>query len=186
MDVHGHKCILTIGNFDGVHRGHQAILRCARSEAGKRGLPVVVLTFDPFPICVLRPQAAPRTLMSIDARVTVLKRVGADEVRVITPTKEFLSQTPTEFVEWLQQTFAPAVIIEGENFRFGRERAGDMDTLAQLGVGAGFSVVAVPPQKVNLPGGTEVRASSTLIRTLLAEGRHAEADFIMGGKPCVP
>ena len=176
------KCVLAIGNFDGVHRGHQEILRRAREAAAGLQLPVRVLIFDPFPLQVLRPQAAPQRLMSIEERVAALKYYGANEVRVMTPTVEFLGQPPEEFVTWLIKTFAPAVIVEGEDFRFGRERRGNIKYLQQVGVAMGFAVVSVPSEKIVLPGGAEVRASSTMVRTLLAEGRAEEAEIILGRK----
>jgi riboflavin kinase/FMN adenylyltransferase len=167
--------VLTIGNFDGIHRGHQAILRRCRSLASPRGARVVALTFDPHPARTLRPGAEPPRLSTLHEKVDTLKANGADEVHVIEPTKETLSQSPEAFAQRLVADYAPIAIVEGADFRFGKGRAGDMDTLAALGREHGFEAVIEPAVEVGLSDMLQVTISSTLVRWLVGRGRVRDA-----------
>src|SRR5690606_31064431 len=136
------KSAIVIGNLDGVHRGHQAVLAQARSIADARGLSTVVLTFDPHPNQVLRGWTPPR-LTTLERRIELLRRHGADDVIVEPFTRELASYTPERFAkELLAQRLGAKAVIVGENFRFGAQRAGDIDTLRALGKTLGFEVVA--------------------------------------------
>ena len=122
-----------IGNLDGVHRGHQAVLRQARAIADARALVTLVLTFDPHPSQVLRGFTPPR-LATLERRIELLRRHGADEVIVEPFTVEFAALTPERFVkELLVDRLGAKAVVVGENFRFGAKRAGDLAALRRFG-----------------------------------------------------
>jgi riboflavin kinase / FMN adenylyltransferase len=166
--------VLCIGNFDGVHRGHQALLTQAHELAVPEGLPVIAMTFDPPPDLVIRPDDDPRRLTPLSVKTGRLIETGVDVVVVVTPDKAFLSQSPASFVENVIGKLAPRHVVEGPNFHFGKGRKGDVELLATLGVDAGFDVTVVDPVKVELAG--EQRCvSSTVIRELVLAGDVASA-----------
>lgn len=154
--------VAVIGNFDGVHLGHQHVVRRAREIARAEGLHVVVVTFDPHPIAVLRPEHAPQQLTDIDQRARLLVEAGADDVLVIPFDRTVAAWSPEEFIErvLVDGVHAKAVVV-GANFRFGAKAAGDVATLASYG---GFQVEGIP-----LDGGPQVW-SSTYVRTCLTAG----------------
>lgn len=154
--------IVAIGNFDGVHTGHQEVLRDA--QALDPSLPLTVLTFWPHPTSVLRPEHAPKLLMTLDERIRALRQAGAKEVRVIQFTLDLSRWSPAEFVARSLTPLAPRYVVVGENFRFGYRAEGTVDTLRELGRGR-FEVVAVP---LHLVDGE--RTCSTCIRRALDEG----------------
>ena len=160
------RTVVTIGNFDGVHRGHQAVVRRARKVADRVGVPrVVAVTFDPHPFSVLRPDHAPVQLTTIDERATLLADAGVDDVLAVPFTKELAGFSPERFVvEILVETLHAAAVVVGANFRFGKMAAGDVATLRELGAQHDFVAEAV-----DLDGGPQVW-SSTYIRTCLAAG----------------
>ncbi len=174
------KSIVTIGNFDGVHAGHAALVRRARTLADKDGGRVVVLSFDPHPVSILRPDAAPERLSTFAQRERLLKACGADEVVRIAPTKDLLAQSAVEFAEWLASEHRPGVIVEGPDFRFGHKRLGDVELLARMGAQLGFRVEAVPPIEVELGDQTVVTASSSITRWLVRHGRVEDAARVLG------
>lgn len=169
------RSVLTIGNFDGVHLGHRAILQRCREVADAEGGQVVALTFDPPPIVVLGGRPAPPAICPVDQRVAQLRSAGADAVEVLQPTPEMLGQPPEQFVEALVQRHAPAAIIEGADFRFGKGRAGDMQTLDRLGQTHGFAVHTVAEVTTQLSHGVAAPVRSTLVRTLIGQGRLLDA-----------
>ena len=171
--------VLTIGNFDGVHMGHQRILLNCRALAGE-GTPVVVVTFDPLPEAVLLPPTdVPPLIYPVEQNAQLLLRHGADVVAVVRTTPELLSLTPREFVEQtIMRHLQPRHVVEGANFFFGRGRTGDVATLQQLGVEHGFDVTVVDAVVLNLPEGQR-RVSSTLIRELILEGRIEDANYCL-------
>lgn len=171
--------ILTIGNFDGVHIGHAALIRRARSLAGPGGR-VVAMAFEPHPLTVLAPGRAPAALMGFGCRSELLKEVGADEVVRLTPTPELLEQPPEGFIERLVARYRPRAIVEGADFRFGRARAGDVRLLGALGDRLGFEASIVEPVDATLSDQTTPPASSTLIRWLVSHGRVADARAALG------
>ena len=168
------RAVVTIGFFDGVHRGHHAMLSRARGHADRLALPLVVVTFDPHPMAVVRPGSEPPLLGSLDQRVRLLGAAGADAVLVVAFTPALSQLTPEEFVRAvLLDRLHAAVVVVGENFRFGHRAAGDVDTLAALGAQHGFEVDVVP-----LASGSGGAYSSTFVRGLVAAGdveRAAEA-----------
>jgi riboflavin kinase/FMN adenylyltransferase len=166
--------VLCIGNFDGVHRGHQALLTRAKELAAPEGLPVVVMTFDPPPDLVIRPDDDPRRITPISVKTPRLIECGVDAVVVVTPDREFLSQSPEAFVAKVIGKLAPRHMVEGPNFHFGKGRRGNVTLLAKLGEDAGFDVAVVEPVDVEIEG-VQQRVSSTLIRELVIDGDVAAA-----------
>lgn len=167
--------VVSIGVFDGVHRGHQALVRQAAELARARGLPLVVVTFDPHPMVVTRPGSAPQSLASLDDRVAMLTAAGADEVDVIRFDAELSHHTPEEFVQavLVDRLCARAVVV-GANFRFGANASGDIHTLSELGSSYGFDVVVAELQADSAPW------SSTRVREALANGDVVEAAAVLG------
>ena len=171
--------MLTLGNFDGVHLGHRALLtECRRrSTAGEE---VVAVTFDPPPVRVLRPEAEPLRIDALADRVRRLEEAGADRVEVLEPTPELLAQEAEAFIATLVERFAPRAIVEGPDFRFGRKRRGDHGLLAEIGRASDFEAVRLERTHATLPGGQGVAVSSSLVRGLAAEGRVADAAACLG------
>lgn len=135
------RTVVTIGVFDGVHRGHQRIVHRALARAAELRLPGVAITFEPMPEAVVRPLHVPALLTTVDRRLELLGELGLDATYVIEFTKEFSKRSPEEFVQSVLVDKLRAVdIVVGANFRFGRREAGDVATLAELGATAGFMV----------------------------------------------
>jgi riboflavin kinase / FMN adenylyltransferase len=177
------RSVITIGNFDGVHLGHAALVARARSiaESAGNGARVVAMAFDPHPLTMLRPEEAPARLTTFEQRAALLGREGADEVVRLEPTGNLLGLDPEEFVQGVVRDLEPVAFVEGMDFRFGRGRAGDVRLLAELGRQLGFVVEAVdPPVEVTLSDHTVVRASSRLTRWLLEHGRVIDAAIVLG------
>lgn len=175
MDAASGPVVVTIGVFDGVHRGHQALLTSVVRRAREMDCPALVITFDPHPMSVIAPGRAPLMLTDIAHRVELLHEYGADEVRVLDFTPEMSAWSPREFVERviIEQCHTRHLMI-GQNFRFGAKAAGDVTTLAQMGEEAGFSVEA------HVLDGDAEPFSSTRTRAALAAGDVAEAARILG------
>jgi riboflavin kinase / FMN adenylyltransferase len=166
---------LVIGNLDGVHLGHQAVLRQARAIADARGLRLAVLTFDPHPNEVLR-GAAPPLLSTIERRIELLRAHGVDDVVVEPFTPELAAFAPERFArELLHDRLAARAIVVGENFRFGAHRAGDLAALRRFGAELGFDVVAA-----EVAGDEGGPYSSTRVREAVARGEIAEATRLLG------
>lgn len=172
--------VVTIGNFDGVHAGHRALLQRARALADRRAARVVALVFDPHPTGVLRPGSAPPRLTSFAQRESLLRRAGADEIVKLTPTPQLLDQTPDEFLLSLVQQRHPIAIVEGPDFNYGRGRAGSIATLLEEGRRMGFAVEVVQPVEATLCDESIVRVSSTLVRRLIIDGRVRDAARLLG------
>jgi len=170
---------LLIGNFDGVHLAHQSLVQEARSRVGPAG-EVVALTFEPHPITVLNPGTTQRRLMTASKRARFLEEAGCDRVVEIEPTPARLAQSPEDFIAWFVDEFHPGVLVEGPDFRFGRDRAGDVKLLSTVGPASGFETVVVEPISATLPGGEEVVVRSGLIRSCLEDGRIEDANALLG------
>lgn len=124
---------IAIGNFDGVHRGHAAMLQRLKALAKQAGGPAVAVTFEPHPVTLLRPEKAPPLLTGIDERIRLLKACGADQVAVLQVSPELLKMSADEFfTKVIVQEFSAAAILEGPNFRFGKDRLGDVALLQEL------------------------------------------------------
>lgn len=168
--------ILAIGNFDGIHLGHQAILKQAVELAARSGAVATALTFEPSPLRVLRPESAPKRISTPEQRLEWFRAVDVESAVVLPFTVELSKLTPQEFVEriLLKEMQVRAVLV-GENFRFGHKQAGDTDLLQQLGTAHGFEVIAISP--VSAHG--EV-VSSTVIRREIAAGDVTQAGRLLG------
>lgn len=163
---------VTIGAYDGVHRGHQFVIGQLRRLAEARGLASVVLTFDRHPAAVVRPESAPKLLTDLDQKLEILASTGVDQAVVLHFDEARSQEEPEDFVrEVLADALAARIVVVGEDFHFGRRRRGNVALLRDMGGAFGFDVVHVPL----LPG-----ASSTAVRTLLAAGDVAGAADLLG------
>ncbi|MFB9777148.1 bifunctional riboflavin kinase/FAD synthetase [Brevibacterium otitidis] len=174
----GHTAV-TLGNFDGVHRGHQAVLGQLASLARERGLRSLAITFDPHPRSVHTPDAAPEQITGLTERLARMSETGIDAVLVQRYTLEFAAQTAEEFVaEYFVRRLRAKLIAVGRDVRFGRGNHGTIDTLEELGAAHGLEIVAI--EDVGHAPGSSGRDSSTLVRELLSAGRVDEAAAVLG------
>jgi phosphoribosyl 1,2-cyclic phosphate phosphodiesterase len=172
----GRGSVLAIGNFDGIHLGHQAILRAVVQRAQERNAVATALTFDPPPRKVLRPESAPMRLSTNAQRMDWFGAVGLESVVVMPFTLELARLPPEDFIgEILVRGLQVRAVLVGENFRFGHRQAGDVKLLRELGMRLGFDVVVIPPV---LYRGEIV--SSTVIRREIAAGDVAHASCLLG------
>ncbi|RME63573.1 MAG: bifunctional riboflavin kinase/FAD synthetase [Nitrospirae bacterium] len=170
--------VVTIGNFDGVHLGHQKILSTVQEKARKEGLPSVVLTFDPHPVKVLYPDRALKLLMPLDERLRLIETLGIDIAVVINFSREFAKTPAEEFVrDILVNKLNARHVVVGSGYRFGKAKTGDTSRLRRLGKKYGFGLTVVRP--VRRFGHV---VSSSNIRQLLGWGRVCDA-FQMLGRP---
>lgn len=179
--------VLTIGNFDGVHVGHCALVRAACERARRDRSEVVAVTLEPHPAVVLRPDVEPgsgqghRALTPrVSERVRLLRAAGADRVRVLDARAGWLGLEAGEFIERIVSEEGAVAVVEGPDFRFGRGRGGDMGTLRAVGKARGLEVIEARPVEVGFVDQTVVRASSTWVRRRLAEGRVRDAAAVLG------
>jgi riboflavin kinase/FMN adenylyltransferase len=176
---HAGQTAITVGNFDGVHAGHESIIRACRQAVGPGGK-VVAFAFDPHPTSFLAPERAPARLSTFAQRSAWLVEAGASAVQQLIPGKELLGLTPDQFVDQILMPLAPGLIVEGEDFHFGKGRAGNLQTLADLGRTRGFRVAKAPGVQVSLDNQHIIRASSSAARWLVAQGRVRDAQAVLG------
>jgi riboflavin kinase/FMN adenylyltransferase len=175
------RCALTIGNFDGVHRGHQAMLALLRSEAEHRDLPSCVMTFEPHPRDYFarragKPEQAPARIATLRDKLGELERCGVDQVVVLRFDEALASQPPEAFTDdMLVGGLGARYVLVGDDFRFGARRAGDYAMLDAAGARLGFDVGRMNSYEVH---GT--RVSSSAVREALATGRMAQAQELLG------
>jgi riboflavin kinase/FMN adenylyltransferase len=169
------RTVVTVGNFDGVHLGHQHLLAGVVAHGQALGAASVVVTFDPHPMTVIHPDSAPPRLATLEHRLALLEQCRVDAVLVLPFTRELSLWEPDEFVQRVLVDSLHAVEVHvGENFRYGHRAAGDVTTLRAAGDRDDFTVVALP-----LAGDTS-RWSSTYVRQCLAEGDVASAAAALG------
>jgi riboflavin kinase/FMN adenylyltransferase len=167
---------LAVGNFDGVHRGHGALVAQLRRRADSLGGPAIVLSFDPHPLQLLRPQQFQPVLTTLSERARLLCAQGANHVVLLQTTPALLSRAPAEFFgRIVRDGFRARALVEGDNFRFGRDRQGDVTLLGELCRQEGITLDVVPPFEI---GG--VRVSSSRVRQALARGAVEEAAALLG------
>jgi riboflavin kinase / FMN adenylyltransferase len=167
---------VAIGNFDGVHRGHAALLAELRRQSEEINGPAIALTFDPHPIELLRPDQTPPRLTTPEDRTRLLLELGADHVLVLCATHELLALRAAEFfAQVIRERLDARALVEGTNFGFGRGREGDVTTLAQLCEPAAIRLKVVPP--VILDG---IEVSSSRVRAALTAGNVREAALLSG------
>jgi riboflavin kinase/FMN adenylyltransferase len=170
------RAVLTVGNFDGLHVGHQRIMKTVTSRARALDGQAAVYTFEPHPRKVLQPSLAPRLLTTLEQKLELLEAAGVD-VTIVEPFDREFAKLPAErFVrEILHERIDPLEVYVGYDFRYGRDREGSMRTLTELGPHLGFSVTIVPEVKL---GSRDV--NSTRIRELLEQGNVGEAALLLG------
>jgi riboflavin kinase/FMN adenylyltransferase len=175
-DAHLRRPIVTIGNFDGIHLGHQAILRTVVARARALDGDAVVYTFDPHPRKVLRPDAAPALLTTLEQRLELLEAARVDAVVLEPFTAEFARMDPDAFVrEYLHARLRPVEVYVGYDFHFGRDREGSMRLLTERGPRLGFAVTIIPEITVD-----DGDVNSTRIRELLEQGAVERAGRMLG------
>jgi len=168
--------MVTVGNFDGVHRGHQMLLGRLRAKADATGIPALAITFDPHPVALLRPEQAPVPLLWPEREIALLREAGATEVGVFRTGPWLLDLSAREFFDRvIRQQLAARGIVEGPNFAFGHDRQGDVRILGAWCAEAGIDFEIVEPTLVE---GRLI--SSSLIRLCLSEGRVLEATRFLG------
>jgi riboflavin kinase/FMN adenylyltransferase len=170
--------VVTIGNFDGVHRGHHAVLDAVVQISHDRGLTSVAITFEPHPVAFLFPERAPQPLTTVADKVELLGAIGVDAVLVQAFTAELARMSPREYVEQvLVGALQAKVVVVGGDMRFGHRNSGDVGTLRELGDELGFEVHVI----ADLGRAGEARRwSSTWVRELVAAGDVASADQVLG------
>ena len=166
------RCVVTIGVFDGVHRGHQQLIARAVEHGKVLGLPVVLITFDPHPASVLRPGTHPPRLTSLTRRAELVAELGVDAFWVLPFTPDLARVAPDEFVHTLLvDRLHAAMVVVGRNFTFGYRAAGDVAELERLGQRFGFAAEGVDlVAEPSSPAGSSVTFSSTYIRACIAAG----------------
>lgn len=170
------RTVLAIGNFDGVHRGHQAVLRQVRERAAALGATSLAVTFDPHPLRILRPDQAPKLITPLQQKLDLLAATGIDGVIVVPFTREFSRLSAAEFARnVLLTSLQAAEVHEGDNFRFGHNASAGVPELEQLGHELGFAVVAEPALRVR-----GLQVSSSILRRLIAAGDMATARALLG------
>jgi len=171
--------VLTIGNFDGVHRGHRRLLEAARRQARDANVTAVAVTFEPHPLAILAPQKAPARLSTIRERIALIEMSGIDAVIVLQSNRRLLGRTAEQFLSDLVENCRPRAIVEGPTFRFGRGREGSVETLCAYAAGLGFSVTVV--DELHSDGLDDHPAiNSSAIRQALREGRLSDANTLLG------
>ena len=174
-------CALTIGNFDGVHRGHQAMLALLKNEARHRGLPSCVMTFEPHPRDFFaakagKPELAPARIATLRDRLTELERCGIDQVVVLRFDDRLAALTPQAFIDQVLVAGLHArYVLVGDDFRFGARRAGDYAMLDAAGTAAGFDVARMMSYEVH-----GLRVSSSAVRDALGSGDMARVAALLG------
>ncbi len=175
----GERAVVTIGVYDGLHLGHQALIGQVRRIAAERGARSAVLTFDRHPASVVRPESAPQLLTDAEQRLELLAATGIDAAVVLPFDAERAAEPAADFVEELLVACLRAeAVVVGEDFHFGRNREGNVDLLRKLGQVHGFDVV--PVELVGRGDGVDEPVSSTAIRRALAGGDVARAAAMLG------
>ena len=173
--------VVALGNFDGVHLGHQVVVRRAVEKARSRGMRAVAVTFDPHPRSVLRPGSEPKLLTVLEVREELLLGCGVDEVRVLRFDLELSKKSPRDFVrEVLVGELGAGLVVVGENFRFGYKASGDVKDLDRHMRDAGGEAYAVPTYVLGEAAGSGEAINSTRIRMLLHDGEAREAARLLG------
>jgi riboflavin kinase/FMN adenylyltransferase len=168
--------VVTVGNFDGVHLGHQAMLRDVAARARAAAVPSIVVTFDPHPLKVLHPERAPKMIQTLRQREEAIEACGIDALVIVSFTRDFSLIPAEDFAkELLARRLVARDVCVGANFAFGRERGGNLEVLRRVGAEAGFAVSGLADV-----ADTSGPVSSTRIRNALAGGEVAAANALLG------
>ena len=170
--------VIALGTFDGVHRGHAALLEKGREYAEKHGILLQACTFDRHPLEVLFPERAPKLLNTLPEKLRRMAACGADEVRILRFEKRTAETAPEEFLRMLRETSQPRAVTAGWNYTFGRGGEGNAELLLEDGKKHGYEVLIVPPVKTE--DGTVI--SSSEVRGLLAQGNITRANELLGSE----
>jgi riboflavin kinase/FMN adenylyltransferase len=182
--VQPQSSVVALGVFDGVHRGHRLIVARAVAAGRDRGLPAVVISFDPHPAAVLRPDSAPLMLTTLERRISLLRSIGADDVVVLPFTRELSQQSPTAFAQAvLREALHAERVVVGANWRFGHKAAGDVALLRELGFDVDgvellrdAGVVSSSAVRAMVAAGDVAGAAAALDRPHLVEGPVVRGD----------
>lgn len=176
IKAHHSGCVLTIGNFDGVHLGHQAVLRQVSEQAAKLGLPATVMTFEPQPLELFAKEKAPARLTRLRDKFVQLSKLNIERLLCVNFNKRFANQTPDEFIsDLLVKRLGVKFLVVGDDFCFGKGRKGNFKMLKEAGEKHGFEVVST--QSFCLE---QLRVSSTAIREALASDELNSAAEMLG------
>jgi riboflavin kinase/FMN adenylyltransferase len=174
------QSVLTIGNFDGVHRAHQQLLAQAGLFASSTDAPVTVLTFEPHPLAILAPDRSPPRLSTIEEKLQNLERAGAEYVVIAKSEQGLLNIEAEDFVtDIIHEKFRPTHVVEGPSFGFGKARRGTTQLLQQMATKLDFEVHILPPMQLEIDGDFHM-VSSSLIRKLLLVGKVRRAALCLG------
>jgi riboflavin kinase/FMN adenylyltransferase len=171
--------VISVGNFDGIHRGHRRILEVGRALAGP-SQQLTVVTFEPHPLTVLRPDKAPPRLTPVALKRELLREAGVDRLVVLPPGPEVLDLAAEAFWAILRDDVRPRAMVEGGTFTFGKGRGGTVEKLREWSRGTAVELHVVEPVEVALLDLTVAPASSSLVRWLLAHGRVRDAAIVLG------
>ncbi len=169
------RCVLAMGKFDGVHRGHQRVLSETARIAKEKGIPGVALTFDRNPLAVIDPGRAPEAITSLERKRALMEEMGIDCLIVCPFTKTLMDMEPEDFLRMLQRKLNPVAIVCGENNAFGKAARGNAALLKAMASALDYQAVVLPLCEVD----GDV-ASSTRVRKLIEQGKHKEAERILG------
>jgi riboflavin kinase/FMN adenylyltransferase len=172
--------VLSVGNYDGIHLGHRRLLELARSLRAQGGGRVAVVTFEPHPLTVLRPELAPPRLTPPDIKQSLLEAAGVDDYVILPPAPEVLNLTAQDFWAILRDQVRPMHLVEGPLFNFGKGRGGTIQRLREWSADSEIKLHIVDGVEVVLLDLTIVTVSSSLIRWLLAHGRVRDAAICLG------
>src|SRR5688500_3129302 len=176
-----HGSVVSVGNFDGIHLGHDHILATARRQKAQRGAPAVaVVTFEPHPVTVLSPAAAPPRLTPPALKRAAFAERGVDVLVNLPPAPDVLGLTAEQFWQVLRDDVRPSHLVEGRSFMFGKGRRGTVALLAEWAAAAGVGMDVIDPVSVALLDMTVVPVSSSLVRWLLLNGRARDAAVCLG------
>ncbi len=168
--------VLTIGNFDGVHVGHRALMQRLLERARAFSIPAIVMTFEPHPVTVLHPDRTLKRIFPFDDQREQLQELGVDILVVEPFSREFSQLTPERYIDgWIQTPFHPELLVVGHDFSFGANRTGTIAILERHAQALGFEVEVVPPVRLG-----EIVISSSRIRHALAEGDVVLAKTLLG------
>lgn len=174
------RTIMTIGNYDGMHIGHRRLIDTCRSLRTGQSGGLAVVTFEPHPLTVLRPPLAPPRLSPPDIKQRLLREAGVDYLVELPPAPEVLNLSAEAFWTLLKDRVRPTDLVEGDNFNFGKDRGGNVESLREWSAGTDIRLHVVEPVKVVLLDLQVVSVSSSLIRWLLANGRVRDAAICLG------